>query len=213
MAIERRERGTNEGTVGLGFAPHSGWAVVVGVSAAERSFRLRIRERIELTDAREPESRQPYHTVEGWPLDRAATRLAAWAAVAEQMAVSAISRIVEQLEREGSRTVAVGILDSVGRRGSSLAQILASHALIHTADGDHIRSAIATASRRCGLRCVRVAAKDLQQRAGTITGNTDAELADLVKTAGREAGPPWTSDQKAAALLAWLVVRETGARC
>lgn len=35
------------------------------------------------------------------------------------------------------RMTAAGVLESAGRKGSSLAAILASHALIHAADGDH----------------------------------------------------------------------------
>ena len=54
--------------VSLGFAPHSGWAAAVGLGEVEASLRVLVRERIEMADAHDPESRQPYHAVEGLPV-------------------------------------------------------------------------------------------------------------------------------------------------
>lgn len=190
----------------LGFAPHSGWAVVVGVSAGHPQIRVPVRERIELADAGDPMSKQPYHAVEGLPLGEASERVAAWAASAERMAHQAIRRVVESLSGQGIQVVGVGILDSAGRRGDGLAATLASHALIHTADGDHFRSALSAASARCGLPVLRVPRRALESRAAVDTRTPIARLQAALKAAGRELGPPWTADQKAATLLAWLVL-------
>ncbi len=193
--------------VGLGFAPHSGWAVAVGVVEAQGGFRAVVRERVEMTEAEVPESRQPYHAVEGLPVGDAAKRLAAWAARAEEMATGAVRDMGERLGRDGCRIVGVGVLESAGRKGKSLADTLASHALIHTADGDHFRAAIAGAAAPCGLAVVRVPARDLASRVEAATGLPSKALGVLLGQVGREMGPPWTSDQKSAALLAWLVLK------
>ncbi len=195
---------------GLGFAPHSGWAVAVGVVEAQGGFRALVRERVAMTEADVPESRQPYHAVEGLPVGDAAKRLAAWAARAEEMATGAVREMVERLDRNGCRIVGVGVLESAGRKGKSLADVLASHALIHTADGDHFRAALAGAAVRCGLAVVRVPARELASRVEAATGLQSKALAVLLGQAGREMGPPWTSDQKSAALLAWLVLKQSG---
>lgn len=190
----------------LGFAPHSGWAVAVGAAEVDRHLRVIVRERIDIADPDDPKSKQPYHSVAGLATGDAAPRLAAYAATAQQMAHEAVRRLVDELARRGHPTVGAGILESAGRRGSSLSAILASHALIHTADGEHFRSAIEGAATRCELPVVRVPARELHSRTAAETGTPIERLPLVLKDVGREMGPPWGADQKAAALLAWLVL-------
>jgi len=197
--------GASGGAVALGVAPHSGWAAWIALRVEGRPEVL-LRERIELADPRDPASKQPYHAVEGLGVDEAARRLQAYETTAADKAHEALSRAVDALRGGGRRVVGVGILDSSGRKGSSLASTLASHALIHTADGDHFRSAIAAAAGRCGLPAPRVRARDLEAEAATATGRRPEALKKALVELGREVGPPWTADQKAAALLAWLLL-------
>ena len=196
--------------VALGFVTHSGWAAVVGVVEARPGFRVVLRERVEMTDPRAPESKQPYHAVERLPVGVAAERLAAWAEAAEKRATDALDEMLSRLERAGHRPVGAGILDARGRKGSSLETTLASHALIHTADGAHFRAAIAGAAARLGLPVVRVAAGALPAQTAAAAGEPAEAVAARLKSAGRALGPPWAADQKTAAMLAWLVLRSGG---
>jgi hypothetical protein len=159
-----------------------------------------------MTDPREPEARQPYHAVQGRPIDEATRRIHAYAEAAALMAGAAMRRIVGQLAGSGLRVIGVGILESAGRRAGSFADILRSHATIHTADGDHFRSALAAGAAGCGLSVWRVRARDLEVDAANAIGQAHQTLQQTVKELGREAGPPCGADQKAAALLAWLVL-------
>jgi hypothetical protein len=197
-----------ERRVALGFAPHSGWAAVVGIGEADGRPRVLVRERIEMADPADAESKQPYHAVEGLPVDEARKRLEGYAATAESMAYAAVHGIVDQLVPEGHRVRGIGILDSGGRKGGSLPAILASHALIHAADGDHFRDAIASAAARCKLAVSRVRARDLDGEASAALGTPAERLHETVKELGRSVGPPWGADQKAAALVAWLVLKK-----
>jgi hypothetical protein len=192
----------------LGFAPHSGWAAVIAAEESHGCLRVLVRERVEMVDPHEPSSKQPYHAAEDLPLTEAKALLARYAATAERKAGQAIERIVGELSRGGRRVSGIGILESAGRKGAALANILASHALIHTADGDHFRDAIAGAAARCGLTAARVAARELDARAATATGKPIETLRATLKNVGRALGPPWTADQKAAALLAWTILAE-----
>lgn len=190
----------------LGFAPHSGWAAMIGIAGGDARLRLLVRERLEMADPHEPGSKQPYHAVEGLPIGEAQRRLAAYAATSERMAHESIRRVVDELAEGAHRVIGVGILESAGRKGSSLAATLASHALIHTADGDHFRTAVAAGATRCRLATLRVGARDLEAEAAAVIGRTPDMLHRTLKELGREVGPPWGADQKAAALLAWLVL-------
>jgi hypothetical protein len=128
------------------------------------------------------------------------------------MANEAIERIVNRLAEGDRRVIGVGILESAGRKGGSLAEILKSHASIHTADGDHFRNALAAAAARRGLTALRVRTRDLEVEAATAIRKAPQALQQAVGRLGLEVGPPWGADQKAAALLAWLVLaRYSGA--
>ena len=203
----RHEDG-REQVVALGFAPHSGWAAVVGIGEADGRPCVLVRERIEMADAADAEPKQPYHAVEDLPIDEAAKRLAGHAATAKSMAYAAVHRIVGQLARDGHPVIGLGILDSAGRKGGSLSAILASHALIHTADGDHFRDAIASAAAQCRLPVSRIPARDLEGEAAAALSTPVERLHETVKELGRSVGPPWGADQKAAALVAWLVLKK-----
>jgi hypothetical protein len=110
------------------------------------------------------------------------------------------------LKAPGFSASSVAILQSNGRQGASLEAILASHALIHTADGDHFRGALAEAARRCGIQCSRIKQRELFERAEAALKQPAQELQLRVAALGKTVGPPWGADQKQAALLAWLLL-------
>lgn len=194
------------GVAALGFAPHSGWAAAVAVAEVGGNLRVLERERVEMTSPREPAARQPYHTVEGLPVAEAAKQLAVYEASASRMAREAIAEIARRLADGGRELRSVAILDSSGRKGGSLEATLASHALIHTADGNHFRAALADAAGRCGVSVLRVSARSLEMEAEHALGQPAGVIREMIADLGRELGPPWTADQKAAALLGWLAL-------
>jgi hypothetical protein len=197
----------------LGLAPHSGWAVVVAMGLERPqgpSTRpvILLRRRIEMADSIEPGSKQPYHAVEKMPIEKAARRIASYEAAAARLAQQGLASAVDELDRMDRSVSHAGILESAGRRVGSLAATLTSHALIHTADGDHFRNALAAAAENSGLRVTRVRARDLEARAADALGQPAAALREILRGIGREAGPPWDADHRAAGLLAWVLLAE-----
>ena len=190
----------------MGVSPHSGWAAVVALGGAPTGPRVLARSRIDLIDGHFPESKQPYHAVEELAVEDAARHLDRYRIQAEGMAGSAIRQMGAHLAGEGYELKSVGILESSGRKGGSLHSILASHALIHTADGDHFRNALAAAAERGGLDVCRVPARDLDAQAEARLHRSLSLLRVAVNELGRQVGSPWGADQKNAALLAWLLL-------
>ena len=91
-----------------------------------------------------------------------------------------------------------------GRPLPALPQILASHALIRTADGELFREARLHASKRC--RVETFTAKEtvlLETRSQALDLRPEGLLRRLTRL-GAEVGPPWAQDEKYAALIAWL---------
>jgi hypothetical protein len=192
------------GAVALGFRAHSGWAALVAVAGDARAARVALRARVDMVD--DAAARQPYHAAEGLELPEAQRLLKRLAAAAERRARKALEGALHNLRDQGLEVRAAAVLQASGRLPEELARILASHALIHTADGVHFREALAAAAEGHGLAVARIAERDVAAEAAAATGRHAEDLQREVAAWGRGLGPPWTSDQKLAALAAWTLL-------
>ena len=99
-----------------------------------------------------------------------------------------------------------GILLAAGRLLPGLEATLDSHALIHSAEGELFREALAQAIKGSGLPVKGVREREAyEQGAGGLRLAGD-KLRLRLSEMGRAMGVPWTQDQKLAALVAWLVL-------
>lgn len=196
------------GVAVVAFAPHSGWAAAVALGGPGHEPRVLARSRVVLAGPDAPESKQPYHAVEALGVEEAGRCLDGYRAVAEALAYAQLQALAKELAGRGYPVATIGVLESSGRKGSSLASILSSHALIHTADGDHFRGALVVAAQRCKLPVSRVRARDLEAEAEAGLGRPARQLWRAIAELGRQVGPPWGADQKSAALLAWLLLHQ-----
>jgi hypothetical protein len=194
----------------VGLRAHSGWAALVAVAGTPKSIDVVARRRIEIADPAIPGSKQPYHEAEGLPVDKAGKLLDRCMRGAERLARKAIGAVLDELAREGHESRVCGLLLASGRSLPALESILASHALIHTADGEHFRDALARASEHFRLAVIRVREKEVLERAAAALGIPVPRLQARVQELGRSLGPPWTQDQKLAALAAWLALGTDG---
>jgi hypothetical protein len=190
----------------LGLRVHSGWAALVVVGGSARAPEVSARRRIEMADPQLPGSQQPYHAAEGLELAKAAARLKRFRETARRMAARGLGQVIAEARDRGLGVVGCGILQSSGRVGASLATTLASHALIHTADGNHFRDALRRAGEQLDLPVVEVRERELMEQASVTLGLSLAEVGRELVELGRSIGPPWTQDQKYAALVARLVL-------
>lgn len=190
----------------LSLRVHSGWAALVAIVGTPRAIEVVARRRIEIADPAIPGSKQPYHEAEELPAEKAARLLDRCERGAERLARQALGGALDDLAKQGHEPRACGLLMASGRPLPPLAAILASHALIHTADGEHFREALSRASEHFGLPVVRVREKEVLDRAAAALGVTPAALQRRVQEMGRSLGPPWTQDQKLATLAAWLAL-------
>jgi hypothetical protein len=190
----------------LGFRVHSGWAALVAVTVTKGTPVVLARERVHLVKTFTYEFRQPYHTAGRLPPDEGRAFVSRMQSEARGMAFKAIGDIRDSLEGQGYQLTRCGLLLPSGRALPPLAQILASHALIHTADGELFREAIRHASGRCGLETTKVKDKELVSFASQILHMKASALQSRVKELGRPFGSPWSQDEKFAALIAWLAL-------
>ncbi len=123
---------------------------------------------------------------------------------ARDLARSGIDAIQERLAKDGYEVARCALLLSSGRKLPALEQILASHALIHTADGELFREAIRGACAHYGLPIAGTKEKDLFKLAANSIRLDTASLKGRLTELGRPFGPPWSQDEKFAGLAAWL---------
>jgi len=189
----------------VGLRAHSGWAAVVVVAGTLEEPVVLDRRRLVLADEGAlPGSKQPYHAAEPKTLEKAAAFLARCEESSRSLARAALGRIVERLRDDGRSPTRCGLLLSAARALPALPATLASHALIHVADGEHFRNALAEAAGACGLEVRRVRERDV----AASLGESPARVDDYLARQPRVLGPPWAQDQKLAALAAWYALRD-----
>ncbi len=190
----------------LGFRVHSGWAAVVAVCLDRGLPVVLARQRVHLVETFTYEFRQPYHTAEKMPQGQAREFISRMQAEARRLAYRAVQELESRTQEQGVKLTRCGLLLASGRPLPALEKILASHALIHTADGELFREALLAASARCGLRDFTIKGKELLDRAGQVFRAKPNELMRRVTELGRPFGAPWSQDEKFATLAAWLAL-------
>src|SRR6267143_7236429 len=191
----------------FGFRVHSGWAALVAVRLDEGSPVVVARRRVHLVETFTYEFRQPYHTAEKMLGVQAREFISRMQAEARRLAYRAVRELESRTQEQGLKLTRCGLLLASGTPLPALDKILASHALIHTADGELFREALLHASARCGLRDFRIKDKELLDRAGKVFRLKSADLLGRVTELGRPFGSPWSQDEKFATLAAWLALR------
>ena len=190
----------------LGCRSHSGWAAVVALAGPADSPQVIDRRRIEICNAGLRGSKQPYHTAEPMPFSDAQAFLERCARSTLPLATDALQATIGEIQERGYKAAQFGITLASGRPLPTLKNILASHALIHTAEGEFYRTALTNAARQCGLAILTIKERELYERASAHFRISGEQLEQRVTGLGKPLGPPWSQDQKYAALIAWLAL-------
>ena len=190
----------------LGVRMHSGWGVLVAVSGDTQSVEVLDRRRIVTTDPSIAGARQPYHYAAALELAESERYLANCAAVSERLALEAVSEVVRELKGQNCLIVGSAVLLASGRPLPSLSKILASHALIHTAEGEFFRDAVRKACEGLEIHIAAIRERELEERTKTVFGQEASRVQHAISSLGSSIGPPWTKDHKTATLAAAIIL-------
>ena len=177
---------------------------MVAVSLQKGAPHVLARERVHLVDTFTYRFRQPYHTAEKLPIGEARKFVALVEVAAERLAHRAIHKLQCELQRQGIQATRCSLLLASGKTLPNLEKILASHALIHTADGELFREALSCAAIRSGLATVKIRERQLLEMARLALRTEPGALLRRLAELGRSLGSPWSQDEKFATLAAWL---------
>jgi len=172
----------------LGFRAHSGWAAMVAVSGTIDAPRILERRRIVIADCK-----QPYHAAAGLPFPQAEALVRDAIDSSRALATEAIAACIKSLHSQGHEVAACGVLLGSGKPLPALEKILASHPLLHTAEGELFRDVLVWAAKECLLPVMGVREKRL-------------DATTLERISSLRIGPPWTQDQKCATVAALMAL-------
>jgi len=190
----------------IGVRMHSGWGALVAVANNPGMVEVLERRRVAVTIPGTPGANQPYHFAEKLQFAEAEKFLGNCFAASRRLALAAVREVVEELRGRQYRVIGSAVLLASGRPLPPLAKILASHALIHAAEGEFFREVFSKACADLELSVTGVRERDLDERVKTALGKAAARLRQQISAMGRSIGPPWTTDQKTAALAALVVL-------
>jgi hypothetical protein len=164
---------------------------MVAVAGTVEAPRVLDRRRVIIADPELTGSKQPYHAAAELPLAEAESLVRNAIESSRALAVEAIAAAAISLRREGHAVAGCAVLVGSAKLLPPLESILASHALIHTAEGIIFREALAWAANRSQLPLTYIREKEL-----------DPSSLKSIDSLGRLIGPPWTQDQKFATVAA-----------
>jgi hypothetical protein len=185
----------------LGFRVKSGWAAAVLIGGSKRTPRLCASEVIDLSDPREPVTRQPYHAAFGKletneaPLKRRIDSI-------RRAAEKSIVDLVKRCARDGYAIRRAGlVVGSVIEHPESIAN---PHIRAHALEGQLFRTTLQSALQEQGIRCSIFGERDIYAAAAKVVGQSPEQIKRVLMDLGRSASGPWRADQKLAALAGWL---------
>ena len=178
---------------------------MVAVACQSGSWQVLERRRIGVVDGKIAGHAQPYHFAREQPLAEAKKHIARCAAASLRLAQAELQKVVEKLSGE-YRVKGAAVLLASGRPLPELERIVASHPLIHTAEGEFFRKAFSHACEVLGIQVTGIREKELAERAQAVFKKSAAALPTELAAAAKHLGPPWSQDQKAAALAAAVLL-------
>jgi len=184
----------------LGFRPHTYWTAAVALAGAAADPRVIVRHKIVF--AAGPE-RSVYHHAAEAPEGTAEALIERVRVAVVANATACLGALLDLLKRDGL-TARLAVAPTGGKKLPALAEIFRVHTLQHAAEGEFYRDCVADACTALGLPLHRPVEREIIPLACDKLGLDRPALDARLKDMGAKLGPPWSEDQRLAALGAWL---------
>ncbi len=187
----------------IGFRVHTGWSTAVILTGTRVSPRIVERRRVELCDPSVPDSRAPYHAALGRPEAEGALIVERACEVTRRVATRSIRDLVDKLSADGFRLVGVGLVVGSIQNPAKLGN---PHVHAHAAEGQLYREVLEAGAAACGAFVRVFVERDLYTETPGALGHSAQEIKRVAAALGKDLGPPWRAEEKAAAVAAWAVL-------
>ena len=186
----------------LGFRVKSGWAAAVLLTGPARSPQLCDVRRIDLSDLRLPETRQPYHATMG-KLETDTTKIKRRVRMVRSIAQRSIATLIAAYREKGYAITRAALVV-----GSQLdpASIANPHIRAHAFEGQLFRTVLEEALQAQRIRTEVFVERDAYAQAAVKLKESNENVRRVIQDFGRATQGPWRAEQKLAALAAWLAL-------
>jgi mitochondrial fission protein ELM1 len=183
----------------LGFRVKSGWAAAVLVKDSAHLPRLCDVQRIDLSDPRLPETRQPYHATMG-RLETDMKKISRRVDVVRRITKKSIAKLLADYRQQNFtiKRAALVVGSQIDPRSVANAHIRA-----HALEGQLFRSVLQQSLHRHGIRTEVLLEREVYGKAAVELKQSNENVRRMIQNFGREAKAPWRAEQKLAAIAAW----------
>jgi hypothetical protein len=186
----------------LGFRVKSGWAAAVMLKGSARSPQLCDVQRIDLSDPRLPETRQPYHAAMG-KLETDPRKIAQRVRVVRRTAQRSIATLLAGYRQNGYSIKRAALV--VGSRIDPTS-VANPHIRAHAFEGRLFRSVLEKSLQTHRIRTDVLIERDAYAQAAIQLEQSDENVRRMVQNFSRETEAPWRAEQKLAAVAAWVAL-------
>lgn len=190
-------------TIALGFRVKTGRAIAVALRGPAESPSFVRREELNLVDPKMPSTFQPFHAVMELRWLEAVTAAEKSASAIRAVATNAIAALLDELRAPGNRIAGAGV---VGGSPNDPAKIGNPHVRAHAAEGQLFPRMVVAAASANRLAARSFPEREFEKRVIAQLRLSPEAVKKRTAELGIAAGRPWRSDEKMAALAAWLIL-------
>jgi len=194
--------------VSIGLRAKTGRAIAVVLGGSLESPIVLRKTELKLSDPRMPATAQPYHEVMDLPWAQSQREVRQYAATIERTAKKALAKVIDEQQSNKRKIVGVGI---VGAPDRDLARIGNPHIRAHAAEGILFRHVLDLAAESNGLKWQIFSDRKFDELMAGQLGAKHSQVRRTLSELGRSVPPPWRSDEKQAAMAAWMMLSEARA--
>jgi hypothetical protein len=187
----------------LGFRVKSGWAMACLLGGVADGPKLIDRRKVHLADPEAPESIQPYHAGLDGPRQKGTRGVAELVRLVERFAAGSIGELIDTYEQMGHRPRVAGVVvSSLGEP----AKIANDHIRAHAEEGRLFRVVLENGLRGRGLDVRVLLEKNLLANAVEVLKISEERVKEQALAFRRDVKGSWRTEEKAAAVAAWMAL-------
>jgi hypothetical protein len=186
----------------LGFRVKSGWAAAVLLTDSAHLPQLCDVQRIDLSDPRLPETRQPYHAAMG-RLETDTRKINRRVDVVRRITEKSIAKLLAGCQQQNFTIKRAALVV-----GSQIDPRLVANAHIraHALEGQLFRSVLQESLQAHRIRSDILIEREAYGQAAVELKQSNENVRRVIQNFGRDTKAPWRAEQKLAAVAAWVAL-------
>jgi len=186
----------------LGFRVKSGWAAAVLLTDSAHLPQLCDVQRIDLSDPRLPETRQPYHAAMG-RLETDTRKINRRVDVVRRIAEKSIAKLLAGYRQQNFTIKRAALVV-----GSQIDQhsVTNPHIRAHALAGQLFRSVLQASLHTHRILSDVLIERDAYDQATAELKQSNENVRRVIQNFGRDTKAPWRAEQKLAAVAAWVAL-------